>query len=128
MSKFGDRLREIRKGAGLTLDAVANHLQVSISYVSNVERGRAKPLSLWEIHRFSDLLKDYEIFNELVRYKNASSEYYCFKAENLGVDTCVLLDSLLRNLSDHVLKAKTETHPIIKHFIEVLNVIYMGGK
>lgn len=41
--KLGERLLEIRKAYKLTLLRVAEELQVSASYVSNIERNQAKP-------------------------------------------------------------------------------------
>jgi len=128
MSKFGDRLREIRKGAGLSLATVASHLRVSVSYLSNVETGKKQPLSLHHIIRFSELLNSHEVTSDLIKHRNASKEFYCFKSELLSVDFCVMLDTLLRNLQDPLTQHKTQKHPIVKRFTEVLNVIYMGGK
>lgn len=40
---MGERLVEIRKAYKLTVVRVAEELQVSASYVSNIERHQAKP-------------------------------------------------------------------------------------
>jgi transcriptional regulator with XRE-family HTH domain len=42
-SKLGDRLREIRRGKGITLKQLAVAAGVSESFVSQVERGKANP-------------------------------------------------------------------------------------
>lgn len=40
---LGGRIRELRKGAGLTLDSVADGAQISASLLSRIERGVAQP-------------------------------------------------------------------------------------
>jgi len=42
-NEFGSALRLSRVGSGLTLRSVANKLGVSVSYVSDIERGRRAP-------------------------------------------------------------------------------------
>ena len=41
---FGKLLREAREGAERSMGALARHLGVSVSYISDVERGNRQPL------------------------------------------------------------------------------------
>ena len=41
---FGQQLRDYRKSKGLRIDAVAEHLGISVGHLSNIERGKAPPL------------------------------------------------------------------------------------
>ena len=51
-----DRLREIRRKHGVTLLQVAEAVKLSVSYLSDLERGRAKP-SLDTLERLADYYK-----------------------------------------------------------------------
>lgn len=53
MNEFGEVLRRVRKEAGKTLADVADILGVSISYVSDVERGRRDPWASERIHQLA---------------------------------------------------------------------------
>lgn len=44
-NRFGEALRKARVGRGFTLRAVAERIGVSITYLSDVERGERPPLS-----------------------------------------------------------------------------------
>ena len=55
--RFGDTLRRTRQQAGRTLGDVARLLDVSVVYVSDVERGNRRPFSNERILRVSRLLK-----------------------------------------------------------------------
>jgi len=54
--EFGDVLREARKKAGKSMLDLANRLDVSIVFISDVERGNRAPLSPEKILKVSDLL------------------------------------------------------------------------
>jgi transcriptional regulator with XRE-family HTH domain len=54
---FGDLLREQRLRAEKSLQDVAKHLDVSIAYVSDVERGRRGAFKTDRIHRIAEFLK-----------------------------------------------------------------------
>jgi transcriptional regulator with XRE-family HTH domain len=54
---FGERLRELRKKANLTLGDVADNLGVSVVYVSDVERGNRPPLRPDLIDKIAAVLK-----------------------------------------------------------------------
>jgi len=41
--KFGERLHELRKQKGLTLEAVGKKLRVSKGYLSGIENGKVRP-------------------------------------------------------------------------------------
>ncbi|MGO8993895.1 MAG: helix-turn-helix domain-containing protein [Polyangiaceae bacterium] len=54
---FGERLRELRKKAEMTLGDVAENLGVSVVYVSDVERGNRPPLRPDLIDKIAVVLK-----------------------------------------------------------------------
>jgi len=56
MKPFGALLREHRRTAGYTLEAIAAHLDVSIPYMSDVERGNRPPLTPERIEVLSKFL------------------------------------------------------------------------
>ena len=45
MYDFGNLLREIRQKAGKSMGDLARHLQVTVPYISDVERGHRAPLT-----------------------------------------------------------------------------------
>jgi XRE family transcriptional regulator, regulator of sulfur utilization len=53
---FGERLRELRRKRGLTLDALAEAADMSLTYVSNLETGVKVP-SLTTLIRLAAALK-----------------------------------------------------------------------
>ena len=55
--RFGDALRRTRQNAGKTLGDVATLLDVSVVYVSDVERGNRRPFSNERILKVARLLK-----------------------------------------------------------------------
>lgn len=55
--RFGDALRKCRRGAAKTLSDVAGVLDVSVVYVSDVERGNRRPLSNDRILKVARYLK-----------------------------------------------------------------------
>jgi len=55
--RFGDALRKRRKAAGKTLSDVAGLLEVSIVYVSDVERGNRRPFDSDRIIKVAKFLK-----------------------------------------------------------------------
>jgi len=54
--EFSTRLREARKSAGLTQEALARRLDVTVTTVSRWETGAFKPKSLDELYRIADTL------------------------------------------------------------------------
>lgn len=66
--KFGLRLREIRTSRGLTQEELAYRANMSVPYLSDIERGKSSPslamlvdlAEALEMHP-SDLLKDIEV-------------------------------------------------------------------
>lgn len=42
-NKFGDALREARESKGITVSALAEAINVSVPYLSDVERGKRNP-------------------------------------------------------------------------------------
>ncbi len=55
--RFGDVLRRTRQNAGKTLGDVATLLDVSVVYVSDVERGNRRPFGNERILKIARLLK-----------------------------------------------------------------------
>ena len=55
--RFGDALRRTRQNAEMTLGDVARLLDVSVVYVSDVERGNRRPFSNKRILRVARLLE-----------------------------------------------------------------------
>ena len=53
---IGERIKRVRKAAGITQETLAEHLNVSIGYVSQVERGITK-ISLDLLAAISSILK-----------------------------------------------------------------------
>ncbi len=51
-----------------------------------------------------------------------------FNMDDISDDVLVLLLYLKRNLDDPKVKTKTQEHPIIKQFTEVMKLIYLGEK
>jgi transcriptional regulator with XRE-family HTH domain len=43
LRRLGDRIRHVRRGAGLTQEALAESLDLSVAYVSLIERGGRNP-------------------------------------------------------------------------------------
>ncbi len=43
MMKLGDRIRELRKSKGETLKEISGSTNLSVSYLSDIERGRTNP-------------------------------------------------------------------------------------
>jgi transcriptional regulator with XRE-family HTH domain len=54
--RFGDLLRKLRREAGKTLGDVARELEVSIVYLSDIERGNRKPFSTDRLIKIADYL------------------------------------------------------------------------
>ena len=55
MSTFGDLLRTLRSQAGMSMGELARHLDVSVPYISDVERGNRPPLTAVRIEQVADL-------------------------------------------------------------------------
>ena len=55
--RFGDVLRRTRQQAGLTLGGVARELNISVVYVSDVERGNRRPFNNERIMTIARLLE-----------------------------------------------------------------------
>lgn len=56
-TSFGERLRELRLERGVSLADIADHLGVSTSYLSTVERGKAHPLVSERLREVAALLR-----------------------------------------------------------------------
>lgn len=55
-AKFGQRLRELRKQKGLTQEQLAEAAQISVEFLSNMERGVNAP-SFETLERLAQALK-----------------------------------------------------------------------
>ena len=63
---FGSRLRQLRKQAGLTQEALANEIQINCDHLGKLEGGHGNP-SLYLLLRFHDFFSvslDYLEFGE----------------------------------------------------------------
>jgi len=56
MMNFGKLLRSLREAAGISMGALARHLEVSVTYLSDVERGTRAPLTSERIEKAANLL------------------------------------------------------------------------
>ncbi len=54
--EFGKRVRAIRKEAGLSQEALANHADIDRSYLGCIERGEVN-LTLTKIHQIAKALR-----------------------------------------------------------------------
>ena len=57
MEDFGKLLRRVREAAGVSMGALARYLEVSVTYLSDVERGTRAPLTSDRIEKTAGLLK-----------------------------------------------------------------------
>lgn len=57
VERFGDFLRRTRKQAGFTLGKLARELEVSLTYLSDVERNERPPLNASRIDRVGQILR-----------------------------------------------------------------------
>ena len=58
---MGDRIREARKNQGLTQDQLAEHLDISVEFVGQIERGLKMP--------------SMQVFVKLIESLNVSADY-----------------------------------------------------
>ncbi|KYG66802.1 hypothetical protein AZI86_07125 [Bdellovibrio bacteriovorus] len=56
MQKFGDMLKRLRIEAEITLRELSAHLNITPSYLSDVEQGRKRPFNQKKIANLADLL------------------------------------------------------------------------
>ncbi len=56
MNEFGKMLRQARTAAGISMGKLARHLEVSVTYVSDVELGKRAPLVVEKIRRAAELI------------------------------------------------------------------------
>ncbi len=57
MADFGRLLRSLREAAGVSMGALARYLEVSVTYISDVERGTRAPLTSERIKKAAEVLK-----------------------------------------------------------------------
>ena len=84
--RFGDALRRARQGAGNTLGDVAKLLDVSVVYVSDVERSNRRPFSNERIIKIAEFVKtDPAHLITLADVERGVIEYDITKASQLEV-------------------------------------------
>ena len=75
--KLGNRIKQIRKTAGLTQGTLAENISLSVEYISRLERGVAQP-SFKTLQALSEALnvtmKDFMDFNGPVTFKDRKRE------------------------------------------------------
>lgn len=77
MADFGKLLRSLREAAQVSMGALARHLEVSVTYISDVERGTRAPLSAERITKVAKFLKlSPEHEQELVAAAGAQKGFY----------------------------------------------------
>jgi transcriptional regulator with XRE-family HTH domain len=85
--RFGDLLRKLRRKANKTLGDVANILDLSVVYLSDVERGNRKPLSRERILKVAAFLEvDAAELMEAADRERGFIEYDIRKARPLEAD------------------------------------------
>jgi transcriptional regulator with XRE-family HTH domain len=83
MADFGKLLRSLREAAGVSMGALARYLEVSVTYLSDVERGTRAPLTGDRIEKAGELLKlSREEVRELDEAAGEARGYY-----ELGITT-----------------------------------------
>lgn len=94
---FGTVLKNARMDKKLTQAELAEILDISLSYLKDLERFRNNP--------------SYEIFEKVIRYFNLSADTVIYPNENLDNSTYQQLERLLTQCDDeqlHVILATTE--------------------
>jgi transcriptional regulator with XRE-family HTH domain len=73
--KFGNKLRELRKKAGLTLRELARRINVDFTYISKLENGQLPPPSEQVISRLAEVLDaDRQVISRLAEALDADRE------------------------------------------------------
>jgi len=83
-TKFGDRIRQIRKEKKKHLKDVAQALGVSIVYVSDVERNRRTPPRIEVLEKWVEALGANEYFDELMTLATTSRKRISIKVDKLS--------------------------------------------
>jgi len=65
VSRFGDLVKTLRQGKGMTLEAVAKKVGTHKGYISGIERGKVSPPSVKMIRKFAKVFGQDE--KQLVR-------------------------------------------------------------
>ena len=85
--RFGDLLRKLRRKANKTLGDVARLLDVSVVYVSDVERGNRKPFGNERLIQIAELIgEDPTLLIEAADWERGFIEYDIRKARPLEAD------------------------------------------
>ena len=95
--KIGKNLQEIRKSNGYTQEKLAESIEVSVRYISDIEQNRAKP-SYEVLIRICNLFQVSldQIFSEYLNVKeNKSLEYSLAGYEKLSKDDKRTIDHLI---------------------------------
>lgn len=93
-----ERIRKAREAAGLTREKFAEKLDVSVSYLAELERGRTgiSVRLLMKVCEVLDLSADYILFGD----ERPSDTYYLNKLHGINEKYLPLVDSLLTQLRD----------------------------
>lgn len=95
--KIGKNLQEIRKSNGYTQEKLAENIEVSVRYISDIEQNRAKP-SYEVLIRICNLFQVSldQIFSEYLNVKeNKSLEYSLAGYEKLSKEDKKTIDYLI---------------------------------
>lgn len=114
---FGKKLRHYRIDLGMTINQLANYLNVSPSFVCSIERGR-KNVS----NQFCDQISSYmnlsdQHANELRNLAVQSRKYNILKLKNFNHDDY----SLMQQLADNFYELRDVEIKTIKEIIERFN-------
>lgn len=102
---MGDRIREARKKKGLTQEQLSEHLEVSVEFVSKIERGLSMP--------------SMQVFIKLVETLNVSADYLLRDS----VSTGALLgdNSIGRKIENLTPKQRIALEALIETYIQYLD-------
>ncbi len=99
MTPFGARLRQLRRSRGVTLKALAGHLQVSSAYLSALEhghRGRPSPGLIHQVNEFFGLIWDDA--EEMARLARLSHPRVVVDTAGLSAEATALANRLARDI------------------------------
>lgn len=100
---IGERIKRVRKSCGMTQETLAEKLNVSIGYISQVERGITK-ISLDLLGAISSIL-DYDIAGFISESATNSSEYL----ESEIINEIRKLDQRKKNFILNLIKITNDT-------------------
>ena len=102
---MGDRIREARKKKGLTQEQLSEHLEVSVEFVSKIERGLSMP--------------SMQVFIKLVETLNVSADYLLRDFVSTG--TLLGDNSIGRKIENLPPKQRIALEALIETYIQYLD-------